>query len=65
MRDRLEHGMQHERAPAELTRWQRKAAELRAEAFRLIKRADDLETRVFRSQQEKPEEAAYKAAKAA
>jgi len=57
--------MKHENFPSELTRWQRKAAELRAEAFRLIKRADDLETRVFRRQQVKPEEAAYKAAKAA
>jgi hypothetical protein len=47
--------MKHERAPAEL----------RAEAFRLIKRADDLETRVFRSREAQPEEAAYKAAKAA
>ena len=57
--------MKHERIPAELARWQRRAAELRAEAFRLIKRADDLETRIFRSEQAKPEEAAYKAAKAA
>jgi hypothetical protein len=57
--------MKHERVPVELARWRRKAAELRAEAFRLIKRADDLETRIFRSEQAKPEEAAYKAAKAA
>jgi hypothetical protein len=57
--------MNHERFPVELARWRRQAAALRAQAFRLIKRADELETRVFRSQQPKPEEAAYKAAKAA
>jgi hypothetical protein len=57
--------MKHEIGQAELARCQRKAVELRAEAFRLIKRADELETRVFRSRQANPEEAAYKAAKAA
>ena len=57
--------MKHEGVPTELARWRRQAAELRAEAFRLIKRADELETRVFRRQLAKPEEEAYKAAKAA